>query len=219
MIGGLLMAAALSATAPDMMDGPALRDAMENARKAPDNAALVGRHFQISIPFVDERKRTMKVLQSPARWSYDFSRNELTLMIGLGQISAQNYSHFGDQGLAALPTLQTAFFDGSELRSPMTIETTDHETKHQDVGVRSIVTNYGLAIPYAEGVSALPSRFEPFMVQKIKMDQQTYHRLTRGMNLVLEGAITDLARSPRCSAAAMTGAWRRRIRASTTRRG
>ena len=199
MIGGLLAAAALTATAPapapGVMDGPALRDAMESARRAPA-ADLVGRHFQISIPFVDERKRTMKVLQSPARWRYDFSRSELTLMIGLGQISAQNYNHFDDQGLKALPTLQTAFFDGSELRSQTTVETMDHDTKTQEVGVRSIVTNYGLAIPYADGVSALPPRFEPFMVQKLKMDQQTYHRLIRGMTLVLEGSVTDLGQKP-----------------------
>jgi hypothetical protein len=195
MIGGLLAAAALTVTAPDVMDGPALRHAMESARRTPA-ADLVGRRFQISIPFVDERKRTMQVLQSPARWRYDFARNELTLMIGLGQISAQNYNHFDDQGLKALPTLQTAFFDGSELRSQTTVETLDHDTKTQEVGVRSIVTNYGLAIPYADGVSALPPHFEPFMVQKLKMDQQTYHRLIRGMTLVLEGSVTDLGQKP-----------------------
>lgn len=212
MIGGLLAAAALTGAAPNLMDGPALRDAMENARRAPA-ADLVGRRFQISIPFVDERKRTMKVLQSPARWRYDFSRGELTLMIGLGQISAQNYDHFNDQGLTALPTLQTAFFAGDELRSQITVETRDHNVEHQDVGVRSIVTNYGLAIPYADGVSALPPRFEPFMVQKLKMNQQTYHRLIRGMTLVLEGSVTDLGQKP----AVFCGSYDGRLAASDPR--
>jgi hypothetical protein len=169
---------------------------MENARTAPAADSLAGRRFQIAIPFVDERKRTLKVLQSPARWRYDYSRGELTVMIGLGQISAANYSGFGAQGLPKLPTLQTAFFDGDELRSPTTVEFIQGRDTRQEVGTQSIVTNYGLAIPYAEGVSALPPRFQPFMAYKVRMDQQAYHRLTRGMTLVLDGRLTALGQRP-----------------------
>jgi hypothetical protein len=196
MIGGLLAAALLVSGQGDAMDATTLREAMESARRAPATESLAGRPFRIAIPFVDERKRTMKVLQSPARWRYDYSRGELTLMIGLGQISAANYDRFADQGLAGLPTLQTAFFDGSEIKSPMTMEVLDGRTRRQEVGVQSIITNYALAIPYAEGVSALPPRFQPFMVYKLRMNQETYHRLTRGMTLVLEGRITSLGQRP-----------------------
>ncbi|EJL29220.1 hypothetical protein PMI01_03381 [Caulobacter sp. AP07] len=196
MIGGLLAAALLVSGQGDAMDAIALREAMDSARRAPATETLAGRSFRIAIPFVDEQKRTMKALQSPARWRYDFSRGELTLMIGLGQISAANYDRFADQGLADLPTLQTAFFDGSEIKNPVAVEVLDGRTKRQDVGVQSIITNYGLAIPYAEGASALPPRFQPFMVYKLRMNQETYHRLTRGMTLVLEGRITSLGQRP-----------------------
>ncbi len=196
MIGGLLAMALLAPSAGDVLDAAGLRDAMEHAREAPAADSLAGKPFKISIPFADERKRTMKVLQSPARWRYDYSRGELTVMIGLGQISADNYSGYKQQGLPNLPTLQTAFFDGSELRGPTTVETTQGATTRQEVGVQSIVTNYGLAIPYADGVSALPPRFEPFMVYKLRMNQQTYHRLTRGMKLVLTGHLTALGQRP-----------------------
>jgi hypothetical protein len=197
MIGGLLAASLLAAGSGEVLDAAGLREAMESAREAPAAAdSLAGRPFQISIPFVDERKRTMRVLQSPARWRYDYSRGELTVMIGLGQISADNYSRFGEQGLTNLPTLQTAFFDGSELRSAATVETTKGTVKRQEVGVQSVVTNYGLAIPFAEGVSDLPPRFQPFMVYKVRMNQQAYHRLTRGMKLVLNGRLTALGQRP-----------------------
>lgn len=197
MIGGLLAASLLAAGSGEILTGAELRGAMESARKAPAVDSLAGRRFQIAIPFVDERKRTMKVLQSPARWRYDYSRGELTVMIGLGQISRENYSGFGAQGLPNLPTLQTAFFDGDELRSPTTtIQIMRGVEKFQEFGIQSITTNYGLAIPYAEGVSALPPRFQPFMVHKVRMNQQTYHRLTRGMTLVLEGRLTALGQHP-----------------------
>ncbi len=196
MIGSLL-AATIAASSPSApLDGAALREAMENARKTPGAESLAGRRFQISIPFVDERKRTMKVLQSPARWRYDYSRGELTVMIGLGQISAANYDQFADQGLKSLPPLQTAFFDGGEIRNSTTVEVLDGRTLRQDVGVQSIITNYGLAIPYADNASALPARFQPFMAYKMRMNQQTYHRLTRGMTLVLEGRVTPLGQRP-----------------------
>lgn len=197
MIGGLLAASLLAAGSGEVLDAPGLRGAMESAGKAPSVDSLAGRRFRIAIPFVDERKRTMKVLQSPARWRYDYSRGELTLMIGLGQISPQNYSGFGAQGLPDLPTLQTAFFDGDEQSSPTTtIQIMRGVEKFQEIGVQSVITNYGLAIPYAEGVSALPPRFQPFMVHKVRMNQQAYHRLTRGMTLVLEGRLTALGQRP-----------------------
>jgi hypothetical protein len=206
MIGGLLLAATIVASSPNApLDAAALRGAMENARKAPATESLAGRRFQISIPFVDERKRTMKVLQSPARWRYDYSRGELTLMIGLGQISAANYNHFADQGLDGLPPLQTAFFDGGEIENPTTVEVLEGRTRRQEVGVQSIITNYGLAIPYADGASALPARFQPFMAYKVRMNQQTYHRLTRGMTLVLEGRVTPLGQRPEVFCGDYTG--------------
>jgi hypothetical protein len=196
MIGGLL-AASLQATSPgEVLDAAALLQAMETARQTPSADSLAGRRFQIAVPFVDERKRTMKVMQSPARWRYDYSRGELTVMIGLGQISADNYSGFRQQGLPNLPALQTAFFAGRELRSPTVIETSKGTLKRQDIGVQSVITNYGLAIPYAEGASALPPRFQPFMVYKVRMKQPAYHRLVRGMKLVLNGRLTALGQRP-----------------------
>jgi len=196
MIGGLLAASLLATSSGQVLDAAALRDAMETARETPTAESLAGRRFQIAIPFVDERKRTMKVLQSPARWRYDYSRGELTVMIGLGQISAENYSGFEQQGLPNLPRLQTAFFDGSELRSPTTVETSKGTVKRQEVGVQSTITNYGLAIPYADGETALPPRFQPFMAYKVRMNQQAYHRLVRGMKLVLNGQLTTLGQRP-----------------------
>jgi hypothetical protein len=206
MIGGLLAASLLAAGSGEVLDGAGLRDAMESARETPAAASLVGRRFQVAIPFVDERKRTMKVLQSPARWRYDYSRGELTVMIGLGQISPQNYSGFEAQSLPSLPTLQTAFFDGDEQRSPTTtIQIMRGVEKFQEIGVRSVITNYGLAIPFTDAASALPPRFQPFMVHKVRMNQQTYHRLTRGMTLVLEGRLTALGQRPEVFCGAYSG--------------
>ncbi|MDR7118234.1 hypothetical protein [Caulobacter sp. BE254] len=197
MIGGLLAAGLLATSSGDVLDTAKLRDAMETARQAPAAESLAGRRFRIAIPFVDERKRTMKVLQSPARWRYDYSRGELTVMIGLGQISPENYSGFNLQGLRTLPPLQTAFFDGHELRSPTTtVQIMRGVEKRQEIGVQSITTSYGLAIPFADGASALPPRFQPFMLHKVRMNQQAYHRLTRGMTLVLEGRLTALGQTP-----------------------
>lgn len=196
MIGGILAVSLLATGSDRVLDAAGLREAMEAVRESPSADSLAGRRFQIAVPFVDERKRTMKVMQSPARWRYDYSRGELTVMIGLGQISAANYSGFKQQGLSNLPTLQTAFFDGSELRSPTTVETSKGMLKRQEVGVQSIITNYGLAIPYADGKSALPPRFQPFMAYKVRMNQQAYHRLVRGMKLVLSGRLTALGQRP-----------------------
>jgi hypothetical protein len=196
MIGGLLAAALLASSSSAPLDAAGLREAMEASRQTPAAASLADRPFQISIPFTNERKRTLAILQSPARWRYDYSRGELTVMIGLGQISADNYSGYDEQGLRNLPTLQTAFFDGSELRRPATVETYGGLTRRQEVGTYNIVTNYGLAIPYADGVSALPPLFQPFMVYRMRMNQEAYHRLTRGMKLVLNGRLTPLGQGP-----------------------
>jgi len=196
MIGGLLTVGLLAIGSDGVLDTAGLREAMETARETPSPGSLAGRRFQITVPFVDERKRTLRVMQSPARWRYDYSRGELTVMIGLGQISADNYSGFTQQGLPNLPTLQTAFFDGQELRSPTTVEISKGTLRRQEVGVQSIVTNYGLAIPYADGKSALPPRFQPFMAYKMRMNQQAYHRLVRGMKLVLNGRLTALGQRP-----------------------
>ncbi len=196
MIGVLLAAALLAPGSSAPLDEARLREAMEGARQAPDAASMAGRPFQISIPFANERKRTLAILQSPARWRYDYSRGELTVMIGLGQISAQNYSGYEEQGLRKLPTLQTAFFNGSTVRGPATVETAEGLVRRQEVGTYELVTNYGLAIPYADGVSGLPPRFQPFMLYRMRMNQEAYHRLTRGMKLVIAGRLTALGQRP-----------------------
>lgn len=203
MISGLLAAAALAAAAPatpetvDTLDGADLREVMETARKTPASAPLAGRPFRIVIPFVDGRKRDMKTFQSPARWTYDYRRHVLKVIIGLGELSSTNYDRFDKQGLGALPPLQTVFFNADEIHNDVFIHKYERQRNYSEEAVlASIITNYGLAVPYAAGASALPARFEPLMIYETQLDQRDLRARVKGMTLVVEGHLTALGQQP-----------------------
>jgi hypothetical protein len=203
MISGLLAAAAVAAAAPpsletpDTLDGADLRGVMETARKTPASAPLAGRPFRIAIPFVDGRKRDMKTFQSPARWTYDYRRHVLKVIIGLGELSSTNYDRFEKQGLEALPPLQTVFFNADEIHNDVFIHKYERERNYsEETALASIITNYGLAVPYAAGASALPARFEPLMVYETQLDPRDLRARVKGMTLVIEGRLTALGQQP-----------------------
>jgi len=203
MISGLLAAAAMTAATPltsqthDAFDGANLRGAMEAARKAPGSTPLNGKPFRIAIPFVDGRKRDMKTFQSPARWTYDYRRHVLKVIIGLGELSSANYDRFDKQGLQALPPLQTVFFDADEIHRDVFIHKYQRERNYsEEAALASIITNYGLAVPYAAGASALPARFEPLMIYETRLDPRDLRARVKGLTLVVEGHVTALGQRP-----------------------
>ena len=205
MISGLLIAAALGAGAPASLETPApldgvnLRGEMEAARKTATPAPLAGKPFRIVIPFVDGRKRDMKTFQSPARWTYDYRRHVLRVIIGLGELTSTNYDRFDKQGLRTLPPLQTVFFNADEIHNDVFIRKYQRQRNYSEEGaLATIITNYGLAVPYAPGgaASALPARFEPLMIYETQLDPRDLRARVKGLTLVVEGRLTALGQRP-----------------------
>ena len=127
MLGSIGFALALSANTV-ALDAVALKQAMETASAAPATAAgpAVGQSFRVEIPFVDGRKRNMATFQSPARWVYDYRREQLDLIIGLGEITPANYDGFAPQGLDRLPPLQTFVFNSREMKTQTLFSLDEH---------------------------------------------------------------------------------------------
>jgi len=197
MIGSLAAAMVLATGASDLLDAPTLRTVMKTSIKAPSSEPLAGRPFRVVIPFVDGRKRDIQTFQSPARWTYDYRRRELKVIIGLGEISPANYDRFEKQGLKSLPPLQTAFFGGHEVHSDVFLRVYERDRNYSEqTALMTNNTNYGLAIPYGEGASALPPRFEPLMIYKVDMSPRGMGKVVKGMTLVLEGRLTSLGQHP-----------------------
>ena len=196
MIGSLVAAAALLGSNPSgVLDGGDLRGAMKASRSEPAAAPLPGRRFRISIPFVDGRKRDMKTFQSPAR--YEYKDGALRVIIGLGQITPDNYDQFRQQGLKGLPPLQSVFFGATQLRDEVFFrKQLKSDGYSEDRGVRNVTTVYGLAVPYADGQSALPPKFQPLMTYQTRLTSRGYRAMVDGMTLVLEGEVTALGQNP-----------------------
>ena len=212
MLGSIAFAAALMASQAEPLNAAALKAAMESAKQAPA-AAPIGRAFRIAIPFVDGRKRNMPTFQSPARWVYDYKRNQLDLIIGPGEVTPLNYDQFAPQGLDRLPALQSFVFDSRETRVE-TAFSVENKTKARALnsvtpmssgrgdgmtaGVRSYVYSYGLAVPYdGKGMSGLPAGMKPLAIHKVEnLPQGELRRYVNGMALVLEGEITELGQQP-----------------------
>lgn len=210
MLGSILFAAALAAS-DGPLDADHLKAAMQDARESPA-AAPVPRSFRIQIPFVDGRKRNMPTFQSPARWVYDYKRNQLDLIIGPGEVTAINYDAFSQQGLDKLPSLQSFVFDSREITMANDF-TVPNRTRAQELpagsigssrgdtiefGVRSRVSSFAIAVPHEDnGVSSLPKGFKPLNIHKVKgLPQGELRRYVQGLTLVLEGQTTNLGQKP-----------------------
>lgn len=238
MLGSLLFAAAIMVSPPRLPDAQAtvgeapprppgafdkaaLRQAMEGSQAAP----AAGQTFRIEIPFVDGRKRNMPTFQSPARWVYDYRREQLDLIIGLGEITPVNYDGFDAQGLDKLPPLQTFVFDSRESRT-QSLFNVENATRGSDMkagqesgyrgyglvmGDRSRVSSFGLAAPYAEnGPSALPRGFRPLSIHSIKqLPTRQLKSVVDRLILVIEGETTDLGQRP----PVFCGQWKGNLRA------
>jgi hypothetical protein len=220
MLSSLVFAAALSASdAP--LDAVTLKAAIQEAKQAPA-AAPVGRAFKIAIPFVDGRKRDVPTFQSPARWVYDYKRNQLDLIIGPGEITPANYDQFSPQGLDKLPPLQSFVFDSRQV-TDMTGFNIDNRTKAHarandglgdgrgdtyELGTRSWLTSFAIAVPYdAHGVSGLPGGMRPLAIHRVEsLPQRDLRRFVGHMTLVLEGETTDLGQKPPAFCGGFVGA-------------
>jgi hypothetical protein len=198
MLSVLAFSLLLAGGAPEMLDGDGLTAAIRTAREAPANhgEALVGRHFRITVPVVYGDRQNLKTYKSPARWRYNRGKAELEITVGLGEISAQNYDQFDQQGLAKLPALQTTYFHVEERKVQTAFEqrAVAHREFVSETGIRSLGISYGLATPYPEsGQVGLPSGFKPLMISRIKVDPASVSRVVDGMTMVIEGEITPLA--------------------------
>jgi hypothetical protein len=143
----------------------------------------------------------MATYRSPARWTYDYRLKQLTVIIGPGEISPQNYDQFDHQGLTALPPLQSFVFEGSELKTQVTFRHIVRDGSggyREDDGVHSVSRAYGLAAPYdTRAANGLPRGFQPLMLHKMYLDPRDLRATVRGMTLVLEGELTDLGQTPK----------------------
>lgn len=211
MLGSLFLAAALLAN-PTPLDADGLKAAMQAAQRT-QAAAPVGRTFRIEIPFVDGRKRDVPTFQSPARWVYDYKRNQLDLIIGPGEVTSINYDQFAAQGLDKLPPLQSFVFDSSQVTNETSF-TIDNKTKAHDarasdpighgrgdkyeLGARSWLSSFAIATPYDDkGASGLPAGMKPLAIHKVEhLPQRELRRYVSHMTLVLEGEITELGQKP-----------------------
>lgn len=210
MLGSLILAAALFADAAPL-DATGLKAAIKGAQQAP-TVAPVGRSFRIEIPFVDGRKRDVMTFQSPARWVYDYKRDQLDLIIGPGEITALNYDQFSAQGLDKLPPLQSYVFDSRQVTNEINFNI-DNKTKARDRdnddlgdgrgdryerGLRSWVYSFAIAAPYDEkGVSGLPGGMKPSVIHRVEnLPQSQLRRFVSHMSLVLEGEVTELGQKP-----------------------
>jgi hypothetical protein len=201
MLASLAFAAAVAVTsATPKIDGPSLRRLMDDTRTVPAPASVVGQNFRVAIPFINGAKRDMATYRSPARWTYDYRLKELTIIIGPGEISPQNYDQFDRQGLAALPPLQSFVFDGSEAKTQITYRQVapGSASYREEDGVRSVSHAYGLAAPYdPRADNGLPKGFRPLMVHKMRLDLRDLRATVSHMSLVLEGELTDLGQTPK----------------------
>ncbi|WP_156400402.1 hypothetical protein [Caulobacter sp. Root655] len=196
-LSALAMSLLLAGATPQTLDNDGLTTAISAAGTTPDNhgEALAGRRFRITLPVIYGDAQNLRTYKSPARWRYDRRKQELEISVGLGQISAQNYDQFDEQGLSKVPDLQTTYFHVEERKVPSTF--TSRGAIPTDIlveaGSRSAGVSYGLATPYPRsGEVGLPSGFKPLMISRIHMDPVGVKQAVSGMIMVIEGDITTL---------------------------
>jgi hypothetical protein len=198
MISVLAFSLLLAGATPQALDNEGLATAIDVVRTTPEShgEALAGRRFRITLPVIYGDAQNLRTYKSPARWRYDRRKRELEISVGLGQISAQNYDQFDEQGLSKVPDLQTTYFHVEERKVPSTF--TSRGAMPGDIlieaGSRSAGVSYGLATPYPRaGEVGLPSGFKPLMISRINMDPTRVKQAVNGMIMVIEGDITTLA--------------------------
>ncbi|MBO9545358.1 hypothetical protein [Caulobacter sp.] len=226
-MSGLLLAAALLAADTPPLDQDSLRQAMTEAAANPGARPLTGQRFRLVTRFVEEKPRKYGIFKQSGRWLYDRRKQTLVTSVGLGEITDRNFGAFKESGLAALPPLQSFFFNvdvargqaldasgrpvsllmprarmgspgGVPLRAPP-------PNQNFDLADSSKATSFGLAVPYEEnGPSALPAGMAPLEVSQARGRRDHAERFARDLTLVVEGEITDLGQKPQV----FCGGWR-----------
>lgn len=199
---GLLLAAALApatpAEPPSELDDKDLRKAITQAIEQRDTASLAGRRFRIVLPFASQKSRRYASLKQSARWSYDGRRDLLTTSIGLGEITARNFSSFQSSGLEELPPLQSLVFSVSAGEGGILLarDARPGEDAYES-GRQARSVSFGLAVPFSEADrSGLPRGFTPLQVNQVRATRLLAVNLARSMSLVVEGEIVDLGKAP-----------------------
>jgi len=203
-VSALALSLLLAGAAPQTLSNGDLTNAIREARETPDShgQALAGRRFKLVLPVVYGDRQNLKTYKSPARWRYNRKKQELEVTVGLGQISAQNYDQFDEQGLSELPDLQTTYFHVEErkVQASFVKRVVPDEDRmnavgtSSEAGMRSLGVSYGLATPYPQTDAAgLPSGFKPLMISRVHMDPIGVKQAVDGMVVVVEGEIVPLA--------------------------
>lgn len=194
----VLLIALLADPSAAPLDQTSLRQAMVEAGEAPSPARLAGQRFRIVLPFTEERVRKYRAFKQSARWTYDARRKVLVTSIGLGEITAGNFSRFESRKLDRLPPLQSLVFNVESRSRPTPFSRISQAREFSyDVGVSTMASSYGLAVPYQEGgVSGLPAGFTPLVINQLRASKDTAWRLAKTMNVVVEGEITSLGQEP-----------------------
>jgi len=229
MSGLLLAIALLAASDAPPLDPQGLRQAMVEAAANPAAPALTGRRFRLVTRFVQERPRKYGIFKQSARWLYDRRTGTLITSVGLGEITDRNFQAFKESGLAALPPLQSFFFDVDVSRGPpmdaagRPVSLLTPSTRvgmgpgspgiglapntNFDLADSANAVSFGLAVPYEEnGPSALPAGMAPLEVSQAKGRRDHAERFARDLTLVVEGEITDLGQKPQVFCGGYRGA-------------
>jgi len=226
---GLLLAAALLAADAPPLDGQSLRQAMIEATSNPSASSLTGRRFRLVTRFVQEKPRKYGIFKQSGRWLYDRRTGTLITSVGLGEITDINFLGYKQSGLAALPPLQSFFFEVDTFRGPpldaagrpisLLIPSTriggglgspgmakSPNTNFEQADTTKAVS-FGLAVPYVEqGPSALPAGMAPLEVSQARGRRDHAERFARELTLVVEGEITDLGQKPQVFCGGYRGA-------------
>lgn len=225
-MSGLLLAFALLAADAPPLDEQGLRQAMVEAAADPGAPPLAGRRFRVVTRFVEEKPRNYGIFKQSGRWLYDRRRKMLITSVGLGEITDRNFDAFRESGLAALPPLQSLFFNVDTWRGqPL-------DAKGRPVGLMTTASrmgmtpgrasppkfsyqlsdstravSFGLAVPYEEnGPSALPAGMAPLEVSQARGRRDHAERFARDLTLVVEGEITALGQKPQVFCGGYRGA-------------
>lgn len=197
-MSSLFLIALLAEPSAAPLDQTSLAQAMVEASQAASPARLAGQRFRIVLPFTEERVRKYRAFKQSARWTYDTRRKVLVTSIGLGEITASNFNRFESSKLHGLPPLQSLVFNVESRSRPTPFSRISQSREYSyDMGVSTMASSYGLAIPYQEGgVSGLPAGFTPLVINQLRASKDTAWRLAKTMNVVVEGEITSLGQEP-----------------------
>jgi hypothetical protein len=185
------LAFALQVSGP-VLEARDLKKAMASWRAQPAAAPAPVR-FRLEFPLIPDRKTDLASLQSPAGYAYDPKTGVLSIDVGMGAATPENFVDFAKLGLDHAPPLRTLFFESRTTKaSVLHIVPDQRGDAHGASGWDVVGESLGLAVPasaQAYGVSGgdLPDGLTIPFVMQLRIAPEQLDFAVRSLRLRVEG--------------------------------